>query len=43
MNTEFEFAAIERRLRGLAYLNVGATIALSHSRSAEHKEVILDL
>jgi DNA gyrase subunit B len=41
--TEFDFITIEYRLRGLAYLNVGATIALSDRRGSERKEVVLDL
>ena len=41
--TEFDFATIEHRLRGLAYLNVGATVALSDSRGIERKEVIFDI
>jgi DNA gyrase subunit B len=43
MKTEFDFAAIERRLRGFAYLNVDATIALSDRRSVERREVLLGL
>ncbi|KRQ93264.1 hypothetical protein CQ12_22240 [Bradyrhizobium jicamae] len=41
--TEFDFITIEYRLRGLAYLNAGATIALSDRRGSENKEVVLDL
>ena len=41
--TEFDFTTIEHRLRGLADLNVGVTIALSDGRSREAKEVVFDL
>ena len=41
--TEFDFTTIKHRLRGLAYLNVGATVALSDRRGIESKEVIFDL
>ncbi|MBR0798060.1 hypothetical protein JQ615_21960 [Bradyrhizobium jicamae] len=41
--TEFDFTTIEHRLRGLAYLNVGATVALGDRRGFESKEVIFDL
>jgi len=41
--TEFDFITIECRLRGLAYLNVGATIVLSDKRGSESKEIVLDL
>jgi DNA gyrase subunit B len=41
--TEFDFTTIAHRLRGVAYLNVGATIALSDRRGTETKEVVLGL
>jgi DNA gyrase subunit B len=41
--TEFDFITIEHRLRDLAHLNVGATIALSDRRGSESKGVVLDL
>jgi DNA gyrase subunit B len=41
--TEFDFTTIEHRLRGLAYLNVGATIMLSDKRISESKEIVFDL
>ena len=41
--TEFDFITIEHHLRGLAYLNVGATIAFNDRRGSESKEVVLDL
>jgi DNA gyrase/topoisomerase IV subunit B len=43
MKTEFDFATIEYRLRGLAFLKVGVTVALSDKRGTESKEVVLDL
>ena len=41
--TEFDFTIIEHRLRGLAFLNVGATVVLSDRRGIASKEVVLDL
>ncbi|WP_426442999.1 ATP-binding protein [Bradyrhizobium genosp. P] len=41
--TAFDFTTIEHRLRGLAYLNVGATVALSDRRGIESEEIIFDL
>src|SRR5690242_15776535 len=41
--TAFDFITIEHRLRGLAYLNIGVTVALSDRRGIESKEVLLDL
>jgi len=41
--TEFDFITIEHRLRDLAHLNVGATIALSDRRGSESKGVVLNL
>jgi DNA gyrase subunit B len=41
--TEFDFTIIEHRFRGLAFLNVGATVVLSDRRGIEDKEVLLDL
>jgi DNA gyrase subunit B len=43
IKAEFDFTTIEHRLRGLAYLKVGVTVALSDRRGIESKEVILDL
>jgi DNA gyrase subunit B len=40
--TEFDFITIEHRLRALAHLNVGATVALSDRRGIESREVVLD-
>ena len=36
-----DFATIEHRLRGLAFLNAGATILLADGRGSERKEVVL--
>ena len=41
--TGFDFMTIERRLRGLAYLDVGAAVALSDRRGIQSKEIVLDL
>ncbi len=38
---EFDFAAIEHRLRELAFLNSGVTIVLTDKRGSEKKEVVL--
>ena len=43
VKTGFDFMTIERRLRDLAHLHVGATIALSERRGSESIEVVLDL
>ena len=41
--TEFDVTTIERRLRRLAFLNVGVTVLLSDRRGIESKEVVFDL
>ena len=41
--TEFDFAILEHRLRGLAFLKVGVTVVLSDRRGIESKQVLLDL
>lgn len=41
--TEFDFTTIEHRLRGLTYLNIGTTVALSDRRDIGSKEVVFDL
>src|SRR5271163_2271795 len=38
---EFDFAVLERRLRELAFLNSGLTIALRDERHAEKREVVM--
>jgi DNA gyrase/topoisomerase IV subunit B len=38
---ELDFATIEHRLRGLAFLNGGATLLLADERGIEKKEVML--
>jgi DNA gyrase subunit B len=43
IKTEFDFTTIEHRLRGLAYLTIGVTVALSDRRGIESKEIIFDL
>jgi DNA gyrase subunit B len=40
-NTEFDFARIEHRLRGLASLNASVTIVLTDNRGVQKQEIVL--